>query len=596
MPDAQTAPAARPNPPASRGRAAIAAFAAIAVLPGAALGLGLGEITQQSALGRPLRVVVPVIAGPGEELSGECFKLAATPRPGDGIPEVLTGRVALERVGATARLVISSQRQLDDPIVRLTVQAGCENPVRREYTLLLDPPPIETPVVAAEAPARLPESLPASAPVAAGSEAPARAPVGAAGPPARERPSSPTTSSRSSTARTEARPPRAAPSPRPARRPAPPSVEAAPTPKLTVSTAVPAAGGAAKPASNAALARQQQELADALEAETIVLRQRVAELTATVDRMQKDIEAAQALQAARLAADEAAKRTPEATIARWWADGWPILAGIFGLAVLIAAVLAWRRRRPADEHHEWMHAAAATEPPAQPVPDARTAPPPRPGPDPSGKPTAVAVSELTHVTEEAGVYLAFNRVDRAIEVLEQHIRNAPASLPAAWLMLLELYRRQGRETDFRNVGSEFHRRFNAQTPDWESYPPPSDADGVEAFPHVVAQLASSWGTAECRAYLDRLLRDNREGRRTGFSLGAYEDLVFLRQLSEIVHAEPPGARGGARLPRPPAQAAAAAGPATAAKRPPTLDLELELDRDMLDTMRPTPPSDSSGRS
>ena len=50
--------------------------------------------------------------------------------------------------------------------------------------------------------------------------------------------------------------------------------------------------------------------------------------------------------------------------------------------------------------------------------------------------STVAVSELSHVTEEAGVYLAFNRVDRAIEVLEQHIKTSPGTLPAAWMMLL----------------------------------------------------------------------------------------------------------------------------------------------------------------
>jgi hypothetical protein len=571
LPHAQTALGARPKSPPTRRRAAAAAIAAAAVIPGAAHALGLGEVTQQSALGRPLRVVVPVIASPGEEISGECFRLVSTPRPGDGIPEVLTGRVSVERTGATARLVITSQRAFDDPVVRLTVQAGCESPVRREYTLLLDPLPIEAPVVAAEPPVRPPEPASAAAGFAVGAGASARVAAAAPPPAGRERRSSPRTAAPASArARAEAPPARAAPAPRPARIPASSPPVAPPKPKLTVSTAVPAPGAAAPvPNDAAALARQQQELADTLDAETIVLRQRVAELTATVERMQKEIEAAQALQAARLAAEEAAKRTPEATLARWWAEGWPIVAGAIGLALLIAALLAWRRRRPPEEYQEWMPAATAAEPPvpprpaasqpgvrtaspAQPAPDVATAPPARAGPDTSSRPTAVAVSDLSHVTEEAGVYLAFNRVDQAIEVLEEHIRTVPDSPPAAWLMLFDLYRRQGRETQFRKLANEYPRRFNAPAPDWESHPATADAGGVEAFPRVVPQR------------------------------------------SEIAHAEPFGAPGTPRPPTSPAQLAAAA--ATATRRPPTLDLELELDRDMLDAARPAPPSATSGRS
>jgi hypothetical protein len=287
--------------------------------------------------------------------------------------------------------------------------------------------------------------------------------------------------------------------------------------------------------------------------------------------MQKEIEAAQALQAARLAseqaarlaAEQAAKRTPEATLARWWADGWPIVAGAIGLAVLIAALLAWRRRRAADEPQEWMRAATATEPPvpsrravpemdvrtASPAPDIDTAPPAHAGPKASSAPTAVAVADLSHVTEEAGVYLAFNRVDQAIGVLEEHIRTVPDSLPATWLMLFDLYRGQGRETRFRELASEFERRFNAQAPDWESHPPTAEAEGMDAVPRAVPQR------------------------------------------SEIVHAEHFGVPG---TPRPPAQLAATA--ATATRRPPALDLELELDRDMLDAAPPAPPSAASGRS
>ncbi len=91
-----------------------------------------------------------------------------------------------------------------------------------------------------------------------------------------------------------------------------------------------------------------------------------------------------------------------------------------------------------------------------------------------------------------------------------------------------------------------------------------------------------WGKPECREFLDHLLHENRDGRRGGFSLAAYEDILFLRHLADTLGADSDAAR------RKRAQAAAAPGPAArmpppAPKRQPTLDLELALDEDMLES-------------
>ncbi len=381
-----------------------------------------------------------------------------------------------------------------------------------------------------------------------------------------------------------------------------------------MSTTTPVAATPGKGAGDAA-AREQQELASALEAETIVLRQRVVELAATVDRMQQEITAAQALQAARLAAEEAAKATPTETIRRWWSDGWPIIAMAIGIALLLAAgLLGMRRRRGMADTPVWMPPVAPGEPPrmrAEPRPAtaasgaaraAALAAQARQGPDTRGaQATAVAVSELSHVTEEAGVYLAFNRVDRAIEVLQQHIHSGGGTLPAAWLMLLDLYRKQGSDKDFRELAQDFHLRFNAAIPVWDNFPAENEADrGLEAFPHIISQLVSSWGTAECRGLLDRLLHDNRDGRRTGFSLPAYEDILFLRQLAEHLGADAGTATAVRRVPRSGATAGPVTGatPPAASKLPMALDLELELDRDMLDSAkvpRPGGPPPKAGK-
>ena len=551
----------------------LAALAA-AVATDCALALGLGAPVQQSALGQPLRLVIPVIAAPGEELAGECFRLAPGSRDSDGIPQIVQARVTLERGAAGPQLVVVSPRSVNEPVVRLAIQAGCDVAVRRDYTLLLDPPVIQTPTAAAEAPAR--EARPA-APDGAGAtpadstaavpgiaDAPAVAPGrGAARPSAKGGAKAAATRKAKRSAATGKSAPAQRTPPRAATKPAlsaPAAAEA--KPRLRISGAPPAvapptAEGRAAEAQQAARA---QELANALEAETVVLRQRVAELSEMVDRMQAEMKAATA---ARLAAEEVARNSPWAIATRWWESNWPILAAVLGLASLIAGVLVFRRRRIPGTMTEWPITAAPPERFAAAPADTQ---PPRSftqaGRDPDdllldvapaalGVPAAagatrridaaqaVAVSELSQVTEEARVYLALDRPDRAMAVLREHIADQPRSMPAAWLMLLDLYHTHGKEREFAQLAEAFHQQFNAQTPTWASYPAHEANDaGIEAFPHIIRQLVNLWGTEDCRSYLERLLFDNRQGRRTGFSLVAYDDILTLRQLNEHLLAMP----------------------------------------------------------
>jgi hypothetical protein len=211
---------------------------------------------------------------------------------------------------------------------------------------------------------------------------------------------------------------------------------------------------------------------------------------------------------------------------------------------------------------------------------------------------ALAVSELSQVTEEARVFLQLGHVDRAMEVLRDHIDHQPRSMPAAWLMLLDLYQAHGREQDFRKLAEEFHLQFNTQTPLWSDARAAEGSDtGLEGFPHIVKQLVGSWGTVECRDFLDRLLYDNRKGRRTGFSFRAFTEILTLRQLVDLLLADidsdvaeeqkvraawaaatalPAGKPGVAA----PATAATGGAKAGGSASPITLDLDLDLDRDI----------------
>lgn len=133
-----------------------------------ALALSLGEAAPQSSLGQPLRVAVPISAAPGQSLTAACVHVIADAAGGSGPPRLLTGRVTIDRAAARQQLLVTTVRPVDEPIVRLAVQVGCEGSTRRDYVLLLDPPsagakpslaqrsadaqPVAQPVVMAHAP------------------------------------------------------------------------------------------------------------------------------------------------------------------------------------------------------------------------------------------------------------------------------------------------------------------------------------------------------------------------------------------------------------------------------------------------------------
>jgi len=580
-----------------------------ATLPLTAAGVGLGEITQQSSLGQSLRVVVPVTVGPDEDVPAECFKLIGAEREGDGVPQLLFGRVNVERTPAGTRLVVTNGRPVNDPIVRITLQAGCESAVRREYMLFLDPPTIEAPVVAAE-------SAPPPPVVAAQPTPPAREARRAARPQARAPASAATRSTTATTAPasgTEAARKAAPPKGRAVAKapPSRPPAAASERPRFSVSSGAPLTGSAATEADRE---RARRERANAIEAETQVLRQRIVELTAMVERMQQELRAQEAAEkaapdagksgtsttdvpatpaaavatppdATKAESPAATKPPPAAPVNSWWDDNAPLLAVILGLLLLTTAGLLWKRKRDAAQDEQWRTAEAApirvgprTESPTSvlrnPSAGITLAHPetiaPAAATDIDMTSTrdaadALAVSELSHVTEEARVFMALGHNDRAIEVLHDHIRRLPRATPAAWLMLLDLYHASGKRPEFRKLADDFHAQFNVQAPLWEAFATHrSESGGLEGFPHIEQQVVELWRKPGCRAYLERLLHDNREGRRTGFPLSTYADILLLLQVLDVpadVDIDGDLAAAGKFDPKPQAHRSAAAAPA-----------------------------------
>ena len=121
--------------------AGVAASCAIAVTP-IAFGLSFGGERVLSYLGQPLRLAIPLLGATGDSLDQGCFRVV-TPSRADGLAVISQARIELQTSSSPPLLIVRSSRAVDDPIVRVSVEAGCDNPIRRDYTILLDLPPVQ---------------------------------------------------------------------------------------------------------------------------------------------------------------------------------------------------------------------------------------------------------------------------------------------------------------------------------------------------------------------------------------------------------------------------------------------------------------------
>ncbi|MDR2032587.1 MAG: hypothetical protein LBP86_10140 [Azoarcus sp.] len=135
--------------------------------------------------------------------------------------------------------------------------------------------------------------------------------------------------------------------------------------------------------------------------------------------------------------------------------------------------------------------------------------------------------------ELAEIMLSFGRVNSAVEALTNFIGSHPREAVAPWLKLLEVYRESGQRTEFDKIAHKLNETFNIWTVTWESFDDARNPrHGIEETHHVAKRLQEIWGSRECQAYLQYLLRDNREKTRQGFALTAIDDILCLSAILE----------------------------------------------------------------
>lgn len=162
--------------------------------------------------------------------------------------------------------------------------------------------------------------------------------------------------------------------------------------------------------------------------------------------------------------------------------------------------------------------------------------------DAAGMEVQEVKDESEQVIEQARIYVGLGREDDAIQLLKAHIDAAPKAALRHWLYLLDIYRTTSQKEAFLQCARQLHQTFNVVIPRWEKTPcseasvPVFEAASLEEYDYIVDKVTAMWADcakevkkiAQAKDYLDQLLTDNRNGERTGFSMGVLEDIMLLR--------------------------------------------------------------------
>lgn len=143
------------------------------------------------------------------------------------------------------------------------------------------------------------------------------------------------------------------------------------------------------------------------------------------------------------------------------------------------------------------------------------------------------VEEHDSAIELADIMMSFGRLHGAAETLADFIRSNPKQAVTPWLKLMEVYRAAGLRPEFDALARQLNKTFNVKAVTWENFDAARAAtQTLEQMPHVMTQLKECWGTREGQAYLEHLLRDNRDGTRDGFPLSVIDDIIMLTGVLE----------------------------------------------------------------
>ncbi|MCG2592762.1 hypothetical protein LZ009_08195 [Ramlibacter sp. XY19] len=519
----------------------------------------LGDPRAEAWIGQALMVTVPA----GLELGGKEDCVYADVFYGDNRVSAAQVRAALVGQGSARRVRIEADQPIDEPVVTVTVRAGCGNTLTRSYTLLPELP--SATMLAAAHPPPAPFQPGGRASLALATQmagAPAARAVRAAQEVANPRPAAPMVIKRRTR---EVQPALATRGPRLQVEAWEP--DAATLLRVSSTLLSPVRDNERATAAlmwQAINAGPEQILRTAatlqqLEGEMAQLRQVAGQTQSEMLALRRDLEQpavfgvpARAMQMLALVLALAAAtaaflwyRAARGGSGRW--SGAPIDAMLDGLG---------QGQQPAANHAAF--APATVDQPVLPVPASGPAPeqrapasrapaaapapavqrPPLPVRSPSA--TMLRVETLSATFEEVDFLASLGLWNDAMDILKTYLEDSAAPAPIAYYELMRLCVNLDDAASLVQVRKRYAQVFGVESPKFEQINTPL---GLENYPDLVKRICGAWGTPEALDFIELSLFTVAPAGKA-YSLQAGRDLLFLHDLA-MAQARESGTGAGA---------------------------------------------------
>lgn len=135
------------------------------------------------------------------------------------------------------------------------------------------------------------------------------------------------------------------------------------------------------------------------------------------------------------------------------------------------------------------------------------------------------------VLDHADVFLSHGRSGLAIQLLQNHLLEFPKQSVTIWLFLLDLLAKENNQALYEETALDCRLHYNIHISPF-SKPETISSDSLEDFPRLAQGLENVWDTPAALNYLDDLIYNNRLEPRAGLPKNLIEELLVLRAIAQ----------------------------------------------------------------
>ena len=137
-----------------------------------------------------------------------------------------------------------------------------------------------------------------------------------------------------------------------------------------------------------------------------------------------------------------------------------------------------------------------------------------------------------NILDHADVFLSHGRTSLAIQLLQNHLLEYPKQSVTVWMFLLDLLSKEHMQAAYEQTARECQEHFNVRISEFNDNET-SERHNFEDYPRLISGLEQAWGTPAALTYLEELVYNSRLETRVGFEKNVLEELLLLKEIAKL---------------------------------------------------------------